>query len=186
MEVTNKQKLVRTLINQKHNIIVRDKWGANSPRTKNLVVDWDHDSIVIHHSGNSGEKDPTEIEKIHMTEHGWDDVGYHYLIHPDGKIYEGRKIYYKGSHVSRKNTGKVGILLLGDYNEQWWDFDDTLQESHIAAANSLIKTLKVHFPTLKYLGGHKEFLPNGGYTCPGNLIMDVLEKMRNKHALSKP
>ncbi len=141
---------------------------------------------MIHHSGNAGEKDPKKIEIKHMLEKSWDDVGYHYLIHPGGTIYEGRKIYHKGSHVSGSNTKKIGILLMGDYNEQWWDFDDTLSNSHISAANSLIKTLMIEFRSITKLGGHKEFLPNKGYTCPGNLVMDKLDRMRTKHGLSKP
>jgi len=186
MAITALQKQSRLKINQKHRVIDRMKWGVKHPKTINLVSDWDYTGIVLHHSGNSGEKDPKGIESEHMMKNGWDDVGYHYLIHPSGIIYEGRKIYYKGSHVSGANTGKIGILLMGDYNEQWWDFDDTLSKSHISAANSLIKTLKITFPSIRKFGGHKEFLPGKGYTCPGNLIMDILSKMRAKHGLSKP
>lgn len=121
-----------------------------------------------------------------MVKNGWDDVGYHYLIHPNGKIYEGRKIYHKGSHVAGANTGKIGILLLGDYDEQWWDFDDSLSKAHVANANNLIKTLKKEFGTVTKLGGHKEYLPGKNYSCPGNLIMAKIGKMRTKHGLSKP
>ncbi len=185
MSVSKVQKQARIRINQRNGVIDRMKWGAKNPRIINLVSDWDYTDVVIHHSGNSGEKDPKEIETIHMIKNNWDDVGYHYLIHPSGTIYEGRKIYHKGSHVSAVNTGKIGILLMGDYNEQWWDFDDTLSKSHISAANALIKTLKTIF-SIRKLGGHKEFLPGKKYTCPGNLIMDKMKQMRNKHGLSKP
>lgn len=186
MAPTPKQQQIRMDINQRHNVIVRSKWGIKQPKVNNLVMDWDFDSVVIHHSGNSGEKDPKEIEEQHMVKNGWDDVGYHYLIHPNGTIYEGRKIYHKGSHVSGANTKKIGILLMGDYSQQWWDFDDTLSKSHISTANSLIKTLKTKFPSIRKLGGHKEYLPGKGYTCPGNLIMDVIGKVRIKHGLTKP
>ncbi len=184
--MTNIQKKTRAKINQKHSVIDRMAWGVKTPKKSKLVADWDYNSIVLHHSGNSGEKDPKEIETIHMVKNGWDDVGYHYLIHPNGVIYEGRKIFHKGSHVSGANTGKIGILLLGDYDEQWWDFDDTLTKSHISAANSLIRTLKGTFLKIRKLGGHKEFLPGRNYTCPGNLIMNRINEMRVKHGLSKP
>lgn len=186
MKPTPKQKQIRLAINQRHGITDRAKWGKRQPKFNNLTLDWDFDSVVIHHSGNSGEKDPVEIEKKHMLKNGWDDVGYHYLIHPNGSIYEGRKIYHKGSHVSGANTQKIGILLMGDYNEQWWDVDDTLSNSHISTADSLINTLRSIFPSIRKLGGHKEYLPGKGYTCPGNLIMDVIGNMRIKHGLAKP
>jgi hypothetical protein len=183
---TPQQKQARQNINQRLGIVERSKWGVKHPNVNNLISDWDFVSVVIHHSGNSGEKDPRGIESKHMVKNGWDDIGYHYLIHPSGIIYEGRKIYHKGAHVSGANTGKIGILLMGDYEEQWWDFDDTLSKSHISTANTLIKTLKNHFSRIRKLGGHKEFLPSKGYTCPGNQIMDKLNRMRMKHGLTKP
>ncbi|WP_226663429.1 N-acetylmuramoyl-L-alanine amidase [Microbulbifer aggregans] len=186
MSPTSKEMQTRNAINKKHSVVERSQWGLKIPKVSQLVSDWDFDSIVLHHSGNSGEKDPRAIEAKHIQDRGWDDVGYHYLIHPNGTIYEGRKIYHKGSHVSGANTGKIGILLMGDFNEQWWDFDDTLSNSHISAANRLTKTLRGHFTKVRKLGGHKEYLPGMGYTCPGNLIMDKLNRMRNKHGLNKP
>lgn len=180
------QQQTRLAINTKHSVIERNKWGQKIPNIKNLVPDWDYTDIALHHSGNFGKKDPKAVEHEHMIANGYDDVGYHYMVHPDGRIFEGRKIYNKGSHVYMANTGKIGILLMGDYNEQWWDFDDTLTKSHIKKVNALITTLKNHFPTVRRLGGHKEFLPNSGYTCPGNLIMKKLAGLRRKHGLSKP
>ncbi|WP_444930659.1 N-acetylmuramoyl-L-alanine amidase [Microbulbifer sp. SSSA002] len=163
------------------------QWGVKHPKTDELEDDWDHVAVVMHHSGNRGEKDPKKIESRHMISNSWSDVGYHYLIHPDGKIYEGRKIYHKGAHVAGANTGKIGILLMGDYNEQIWDlFDDSLSGKHISVANDLIKTLICNFPCIRTLGGHKEFLPGKGYSCPGNLIMGELDTMRKKHGLTKP
>ena len=186
MCVTDVQRSTRLRINTKHKIVSHDKWRTKRPKTNKLVCDWNYTDIVLHHSGNIGEKDPKEIENLHMVKKGYDDVGYHYMVHPKGKIYEGRRIYHKGSHVMKANTGKIGILLMGDYDEQWWDFDDTLNKSHIAVVNTLITTLKSLFPTIRRLGGHKEFLPNKGYTCPGNLIMDKVAGLRKKHGLSKP
>ncbi|MDG9666273.1 peptidoglycan recognition protein family protein [Hahella sp. CR1] len=183
----NLETFIRTTINQKHNVIERHKWGTKTPVANKLVKDWNFDSIVLHHSGNDGKTDPVEIEQYHMTKKGWDDVGYHYLIHSNGTIYEGRKIFHKGSHVAGANTGKIGILLMGDFDEQWWDVDDNLSKTHLAATNRLIATIKSQFPhSIRKLGGHKEYLPNKGYSCPGNQVMDKINEMRKKHGLSKP
>ncbi len=186
MAITAAQKLTRQTINAKHGIISRDKWGVKQPKITNLASDWNYTDIVLHHSGDFGKKDPKSVEQLHMVEKGWDDVSYHYLIHPKGIIYEGRKIYHKGAHVKLANTGKIGILLMGDYNEQWWDFDDTLTKKHVAIVNNLIISLTSTFTTIKRLGGHKEFLPNQGYSCPGNLVMNKIANFRKKHGLSKP
>lgn len=176
---------IQQAIVQKHQITPRHSWGRYPPRYDQLVLDWDYDSLVIHHSGNAGEKDPTGIERRHCLEQGYDDVGYHYLIHPSGKIFEGRAIIYKGAHVNLKNTGKIGLLMMGDYDEQWWDDDDTLTRPLLETLESLLVTLTSYFPT-KYLGGHKEFLRGQKYTCPGNLLMPVVETWRKKFSLQAP
>ncbi|CCN70379.1 peptidoglycan recognition family protein [Vibrio nigripulchritudo] len=119
------------------------------------------------------------------SDQNFDAVGYHYLIDSSGKVYEGRELIYKGSHVLMKNTRKIGILLLGDFNEQWWDVDDKLTNRQLVSLDKMIEVLKQYF-NINKLGGHKEFLPGEGYTCPGNLVMDIIGKLRDKHDLQKP
>lgn len=177
--------VIRSLIINENRVIPYEKWGMRTPKYTNLVLDWGYDSIVIHHSGNWGEKKPVNIERFHMVENNYDHVGYHFLIDSNGKIYEGRSLIYKGSHVRLSNSKKIGILLLGDFDEQWWDIDDQLTNSQLKAVNSLIKSLTKHF-SINKLGGHKEFLPGKGYSCPGNLVMDIIDTMRAQHALQKP
>lgn len=176
---------VREQIIRSHLIIERPSWGARA--SGKLDPDWDYDSIVIHHSGNWGAKDPKEIEKEHLG-NGSAGVGYHYMIHPDGRIFEGRSILYKGEHVAGANSHKIGVLMMGDYDEQWWDFDDELSKSHLDNLKRFIATLKKHFTGMKYLGGHLEFAAAHGMkrTCPGNLLMAQMDGLRKSSGLAKP
>jgi hypothetical protein len=176
-------KIQERIINT-NQIIRRSIWGNLTPKYKKLVLDWNYTAIGIHHSGNRGLKNPVEIEAFHINEHRWDDVGYHYLIHPDGTIYEGREILYKGAHIARQNTGKIGILMLGDYDEQWWDYDDNFTKEHLSKLKCLISTLKSLFPINK-LGGHREFIARDS-GCPGNLLMNVMEELRKEFKLNAP
>ena len=175
----------RDFIIRSHSIKRRSSWGKIVPRTNNVVLDWGYDAVVIHHSGNQGYKAPHEIEKLHMNTRNYDDVGYHYMIHPNGTIYEGREIVYKGAHVRQANSGKIGILMMGDYDHQWWDLDDTLLKKHIATLKDIIKTLKKTF-CLKTLGGHKEFLPAQNYRCPGSELMQIMNSLRKELSLNAP
>ena len=51
------------------------------------------------------------------TEHlHWSDVAYHYGISMKGEIFERRELIYKGSHVKSQNTGKVGIVCMGNFD----------------------------------------------------------------------
>ncbi|HEX8823974.1 MAG TPA: peptidoglycan recognition family protein, partial [Archangium sp.] len=141
-------------------------------------------TLVLHHSGNGGETAPRQIEHKHMVEKKWDDVGYHYLIPPSGSIHEGRPLRYKGSHVELANTGKVGILMMGDFDANWWDFDDEPTTAQLNAAAALIKTLKAEFRTITLLGGHRDY--KKGTECPGSIMYGRITALRSATGLGGP
>lgn len=166
-----------------HGIQRRAAWGTRTPNYAKMDQDWDYSIVVIHHSGNGGETDPKQIEKKHMVDRKWDDVGYHYLITPNGTIYEGRHLAFKGSHVELANTGKIGILIMGDFESQWWDDDDDPSKEQLDSAVSLITTLKSHF-ALTALGGHKDY--KADTECPGNELYGKLGDLRKRTGLGGP
>lgn len=47
----------------------------------------------------------------------------HYAVGCDGEIFEGQDIRNKGAHISFGNTSIIGIVLMSDLDEQWWDSD---------------------------------------------------------------
>jgi len=90
--------------------------------------------IVLHDQGcvdpkkcNDDSVDPiTAIQNIyrfHAVTRGWGDIGYHFIIDRKGNIYEGRfgGFEVRGAHLyadrtcQNYNLGTIGILLLGDY-----------------------------------------------------------------------
>lgn len=76
--------------------------------------------------------------------------------------------------------------MMGDYDHQWWDFDDSLGKAHVSLLVEVIKVLKRHFPNIDTLGGHKEFLPGKGYSCPGSEIMKKIDSLRTETGLGAP
>jgi hypothetical protein len=81
--------------------------------------------ITIHHTNktDSGGYDTVrDLQKKHRDEDGIEgaglaaDIGYHFIIGKDGKIYEGRPLGIKGSHVVGFNGGNIGIVLAGDFH----------------------------------------------------------------------
>ncbi|MBN2441056.1 MAG: N-acetylmuramoyl-L-alanine amidase [Spirochaetales bacterium] len=165
-------------------IVPRDTWGERLPAYERMDPDDEYDTVVIHHSGDGGEKDPVNIETKHMGESHWDDVGYHFLIKPDGTVYEGRKLYFKGSHVGNANTKKIGILVMGDFNPHGLDlFNDTPTTAQINKVVSLVNKLKIIFPTIIKLGGHRDFTAT---VCPGDDLYTHLPAIRRRTGLAPP
>jgi hypothetical protein len=56
------------------------------------------------------------IQNDHMRNRGYGDIGYHFLIDPAGRIWQGRELRWQGAHASgRNNVGNVGICVLGNF-----------------------------------------------------------------------
>lgn len=95
--------------------------------------------VVIHHTvhpNNTGWEWEDWAEVVgdiwahHALRQGWADIGYHYLIDPNGNIYEGRAdpqgeredYLLIGAHAAPYNVGTVGIAFLGSFmNEKEWE-----------------------------------------------------------------
>lgn len=80
--------------------------------------------VILHCSDSpNGKHVPaSEIRRWH-TERGFvgpdgvsgthDDIGYHYIIQPDGEVERGRGLNEPGSHCEGENHDSVGICLVG-------------------------------------------------------------------------
>jgi len=172
---------------------VRASWGAAKPKGR-LDPDWGYEIAVIHHSGNRNTVDPVEIRNEHLNG-GFDDVGYHYMVHPDGRIFEGRYLAHKGSHVTLANTGKIGILAMGDFHPGYdagpggrpgidIDGDMTVTPAQEATILMLLRELMIRFPSLTKLGGHRDYKPTT--QCPGDLLYPLIASWRKATKLGGP
>lgn len=117
--------------------------------------------IVIHCADTPKGKyfDINDIRKWHVTERGWSDVGYHYIILLDGTIQLGRDIKTIGAHVKGFNSKSIGICYIGGKGNA-----DTRTTQQKASLVYLIATLKRIFRKAK-VSGHRDF-PNVTKKCP--------------------
>ncbi len=146
--------------------------------------------VVIHHTAETGvEKGraPDEvmraIYRYHAVSRGWGDIGYHYIIAPDGTVYQGRAggDFVVGGHVYCNNIGTIGIALMGNFNEQ------EVSDKQLEALGRILPRLSKKYQ-LDLTGEewyHGEFTPNllghrdlGATACPGENMHGLLPKMR--------
>jgi hypothetical protein len=78
--------------------------------------------LIVHHtvSNNSSSDWPAVVRAIwnfHTFGRGWGDIGYNYLIDPNGVIYEGHNggDDVVGTHASGANKGSMAAALLGTF-----------------------------------------------------------------------
>lgn len=160
---------------QKPAVMSREAWRARAP--KNDYAPHTIDGIVVHHTWRPTQaqykKDATMrgIQNYHMDNNKWTDIGYHFIIGPEGVIYQGRPETVVGAHSS-PNTGKVGISVVGDYDPGQDRFSEASQESLIQLMTWL--TAEYGISTQEYYG-HRDFAPK---SCPGEDIYSKLGAIR--------
>lgn len=111
-------------------ILARAAWGARAPLAGKLdPVGGPWRRITVHHSDDvpgvaldgSLVQSRTALQKIqryHQEQNGWADIGYHYLIDPDGRVFEGRATAWQGAHAGgTNNVQNLGICLLGNFHQ---------------------------------------------------------------------
>lgn len=99
-------------------VVTRSQWGA---RSRNCGPRHTPNRLTIHHTvtpNNDSMSMPARLRQIqnyHINTQGWCDVGYHFLIGQDGKVYQGRVENIVGAHAGGANTNNVGISFIGTF-----------------------------------------------------------------------
>lgn len=143
-------------------------------------MDWQ--KIVVHHSASPTSvrrgKDivpvnAAMIREWHLTK-GWSDIGYHFVVLPDGHCEEGRPLYRPGAHcnVGHRNFIGIGICLVGNFSQ--------LEEVPDAQMNGLMDKLTALMAAfhlkLEDIELHRE-VPGAATECPGRYFpADILRK----------
>lgn len=119
-------------------IVTRAEWGADESIRDTRVIGYaPFRKIVVHHTASPNSvKDPAATVRfgynLHVVGRGFTDIGYNFLISPDGQIFEGRRArkYGKGElhtgedgagngivggHTKGRNAGTCGIALIGNF-----------------------------------------------------------------------
>jgi len=154
-------------------IVTREDWGARATRCRNRNAD--KTKMAIHYTvtpSDNPERQVRSIQRYHMDSRGWCDVGYHFLVGVDGSIYEGRPIELLGAHVSRNNTGNIGVAFVGCFHgsgcSRWGP--QRPPTAMIDAGGRLLGRLsRVYDITLNEsrVKGHRDH-PGASTSCPGD------------------
>lgn len=158
-------------------VVSRAEWGAKPPKSGYSA----HTprQLVVHHTFSptqaqwQGEASLRGIQAFHQNDRGWIDIGYHFMIGVDGRVFEGRPTEVSGAHVV-PNPNKVGICVAGDYSEG----KDTLTEASKTSLVALLAHLAGKYriaPEGKGLTGHRDWMSTG---CPGDTLYAQLPALR--------
>jgi len=107
--------------------IPRSAWNANPSRSNSDPMGR-VTRVTIHHSGLRDDATQygdcavmmKKMQRQHVEDRGWADIGYHFIIDRTGRVWEGRPLDLQGAHAGNNdaNAGNVGVALSGDFETQ--------------------------------------------------------------------
>jgi hypothetical protein len=160
---------------EKPPIVTREEWGSQPqpiPDSRRHTPKF----ITIHHAGVDWKpgRDPAAfvntMQAWGQREKGWPDLAYHFLIAPDGRIFEARSMDYEPeSNTKYDLQGHIGVELMGNFETQRPSRKQI--ESCVKLAAWLCQEKKID-PS--QIAGHKD-RAKGQTSCPGKDFYRYLE-----------
>jgi hypothetical protein len=189
-------------------ILARADWKADERRRGGgIQFDATVEKVVVHHTGTASEEPdwPAEVRSIYRNtvRRGYRDMPYHWLIDPDGYVYEGRWSKrlspgampngedargrsVRGGHAKHHNARTIGVAMLGTFDDH--RPTDVALDALIAlvAWKCARWNIDPEGATPYRLGdGTDQVIPNicphrrvRSTDCPGRAIVDLLPELR--------
>ncbi len=138
--------------------------------------------ITVHHSAMYMRDKSTgaaaaairNIQYDMIKNRGFGDIGYHFLIDPAGRVWEGREVKWQGAHArGEHNRGNIGICVLGNFVRGGEGQMPT--EAQTRALKSLISSLmQRHAVAVDNVYTHRDFVQTD---CPGPLLQNAMDRI---------
>jgi LysM repeat protein len=142
--------------------------------------------ITVHHSGDKDDLHAdsaswlrqVDLNHISGMNHAepWACIGYHFIIDPSGKIYEGRPLKYQGAHAGNNEVNRlnIGICLMGDF-----DIQRVPPAQRTALLNSLDRLCLKYGINRANVFGHQKFKIT---KCPGRFLTLIIDAYAQRPA----
>ena len=158
--------------------------APNFDRIQNEVT-----HLIVHHTaGSNTNTNFTQVVRdiylFHTEVNRWSDIGYNFLVAQDGTIFEGRdpgddltEFEVVGAHFCGKNTGTMGVAMLGNYESS------TPSDNAIVSLQNVLASAADNFniavleesdhrgSPLGHIAGHRDGCST---LCPGENLYPLL------------
>lgn len=172
----------------------RSDWcpAGNCPPNPNpSYTDVTH--LIVHHSASANTAASwaavvRSFWDFHVNTNGWADIGYNWLIDPNGVVYEGRGDNVLGAHFCGTNSRTMGVCVIGDFTsvvptQAALDQLRNLLSWKACNINADPLSTLLHTGsglTLNRISGHRDGVCST--SCPGNMLYPLLPNIRQNVA----
>ena len=179
-------------------LVNRAQWGAEPFIRGNPVplAQPSYTRMTFHHAACCGARTREEgiaqvkaIQDFHQDVRGWSDIGYHFLLDQEGRLYQGRPFLdnrrdlenpprlAQGAHVGGFNVGNIGVSMLGCYHPaEGAGCQDVLSPAARDSLTAIFAYLNENYgvATTDFFG-HRD---QGATSCPGDNNYAILPQLR--------
>ncbi|MFK7785088.1 MAG: fibronectin type III domain-containing protein [Crocinitomicaceae bacterium] len=160
-------------------------WGTTATLPTHLVVH--HEGVGPNTSSNWANR-VYGIWNYHVNTLGWSDIGYNWLIDPNGVIYEGRYSSSSGDPQGAHwvcNAGSMSVCMLGEYSSTTITSQAKASLEELLAWKACDQTIdpvsssynSAQMATLNNICGHLDG-PCSSTVCPGSGLYSQLPSIR--------
>jgi len=157
-------------------VVPRSVWAAGVDRAPSPAHTIEQ--IAIHHTAVVVSPDASGPSRAnaHLRSHrgnGWGDLAYHFLVHGDGTVRQGRPVGEAGdTNTDYDPAGHLLITLEGNFEEQ------APTPEQIESAARLVAWGSAEFGVaVDTVSGHRD---HAATACPGQRLMDALPVLRGR------
>lgn len=108
--------------------VPRCEWsGSRQPKPSRMRAANGFRRLTVHHWGMDVAGMNTEKNAMVRRMDGllcshlsrdYGDIGYHFVLDPAGRVWQGRPLEFEGAHVSGENEHNLGLMLLGNFQKE--------------------------------------------------------------------
>ncbi len=190
-------------------IIPRSAWGGDSVPPREPPIYGEVQLAFVHHTVTANDYTPEEspgivlaIARYHRNTHGWNDIGYQFLVDKYGQIFEGRAggidQAVVGAQAQGWNSTSTGVACLGDFTSiaQTPEAMDALARLigwklsvHGVPTTGEVTVISAGGDTNRYpsgtpvtfqrISGHRD---GNNTSCPGDVLYTQLDQLRTAAA----
>jgi hypothetical protein len=158
----------------------RSVWKADAPKPYKQHIP---ERITIHHEGTRFEKSdnaPEHIKNVQTwgmgKDRNWTDIPYHFLIDPNGNVYEGRNVFTVGETATEYDpTGHLLITCMGNFEEQ-----EISEEQLTSLINLIAYCCEKYSISPETIASHRDY--SKITVCPGE---NLYKYVKNKYITNK-
>lgn len=166
--------------------IARGRWTSAQPlSTRETYAMGAVQRITIHHDAiiNSDVQGPSDaMRRLNAVRDGhlkrrMIDIGYHYVIDPQGRVWEARPTRLQGGHVHNQNEHNLGIMVMGNFEQQ------RPTSAALASLDTFVnQQMRTYNVPLARVYTHQEI---GQSACPGVNLQAYMVRTRSSGPLAR-